>query len=283
MRTVNSMVLHWLSSWRSENRVIVAFLLGLALTVIPSYRYISYAAAVGSPAQIMEPFIIAGSNAGFMPSILLGALLLVSNAPFIYPATPYEILRIGKKRWNQACIVYLITSCIIYYLVIAAAFSVIAIFSGRTSLDNQWSQAIKLLAKDSDYARTNYKLSFVYPAYVGALTPYSAFLQTLLFNGLYAVVLALCIYSINLVFSAGFGWVVAVIIHIGGMVIQKNPWINFRYGRYSFLTCAMPANNYGENKSPLIALFVLIIPSLILILFSMRFRQRVDVFQRSRT
>lgn len=283
MRAVNSIALHWLSSWRSENRVIVAFLLGIALTVIPSYRYISFAAAVGSPVQIVEPFIIAGSSDSIMPGILLGALLLVSKAPFISPVTPYEVLRIGKKRWSQVCVVYLIASCIIYHLVIAAAFSVIAVSSGRAYFDNQWSQAVKLLAKDSDYAITNYHLAFEYPAYISAQTPYSAFLQTLMFNGLYAVVLALCIFLINLVFSAGLGWVVAVILHMGGMVIQRTQWLAFRYGRYSLLTSAMPANNYGGDGSTLIAFSVLAVPSLILILFSTRLHRRLDVFQRSRT
>ncbi len=283
MKVVVSMITHRLSFWKSDIRVIVSFVLGFGISIIFACRYISFCRAAGSPVQLMEMFDIAGSVDYVMPGILLGALLLVSDAPFVSGSTPYEILRTGKKRWICSSVAYLVVCCTLYFLAIAFAFAIMAAASGNVSFTNRWSTAMKLLAeRDAQFAISIFKIQFYYPNYFHTLTPYGAFLRTLLFNNLYALVLAMCIFAFNLFARANCGSIIAFTIHIIGTVIEKEPWLSVSIGKFSLLQCAMPAFHFEEGMSTLYALIVLTVPTILLIFFCIRFSHLLEPFQKSK-
>ena len=282
MINVISLISHRLSFWRSDARVVASFILGFGLSVILATRYISFARVVGSPVQIVEMFVLAGSADYVMPGILLGALLLVSNAPFVYESTPYEILRTGNKKWICASTAYLIVCCTMYYLAIALAFAVMAVAGGSVSIDDQWSTAINMLAEgNAQFEISNFKLSFSFPDYIHSLTPYGAFLRTFFFNGLYALILAMCIFSVNLFASVNCGWIPAFAIHISGTVILKNNWLRVNLGKLSLLECAMPAYHFEKGMSPLHALILLTVPTTLLIILCIRFSHLLNPCPKS--
>lgn len=282
MKTVFSLLFHHFSAWRSDHRVHAAFLLGIALCIMPVSRYMAYARVMGSSIQIWEPFIYMGSTVSSLTGIFLGVLLLMSDAPFLCERSPYEILRTGKKYWIAANIIYVFISCLLYMIVILLVTILISCAAGKITLNNHWSAAMETLAeKQPEFAVLTYKIKFPYPEWINSVSPFTALLQTLLYNGLYMAVISLCIFCVNLWANINCGWLFAAAVHIVGYVIYANGPLVFPQ-KLSLLVCSVPSIHYAEGYgiSNSYAAVLLCALAAILIYLTQRASTRVEPFQK---
>lgn len=243
MRTITTLTYRHLKSWRLNYHVLAAFLLGTALCLKNMYGYLSFANGIGSPVQLFEPYIIIGSRIPFFIGVLLGNLLLLSDAPFVSPVSKYEILRVGQKKWFWSQILYIIISCILYSLYILMLTGVIAFLYSQICVQNVWSNAMDMVAVKQIDLGIKYGFSFAFPELIRSVSPYAAAFFTFVFNSLYMILIGFCILIVNLLSVSGFGWIIAAIIHIIGYIAYANIGIGIPL-KVSLLCCAAPAYHY---------------------------------------
>lgn len=260
---------HQIMAWRRDYKAWAAFMLCLAFCIMNASRYVSFSAALGYRIQAAEAYVIIGSSIHYYTGILLGALLLLSDAPFINVRSPYEILRAGKRIWTRGQISYIVMSVILYSLFTILFCAALSALSGNIYFENSWSEAMSLLAKrQPSFAILDFKLAFPYGEFIDAVCPYGAMFMTLFFNSCYICLLCLCMFAVNVRSGRCSGWIAAIVVHIAGYVIVANGPIVFPQ-RYSLLACSFPANQYVEalGITPLYAatIFAVLIGMLIFI------------------
>jgi len=246
LNTAAVIALSKMKSWHRDPRIIAAFFLGLALCFLNEKRYLAFAAAAGCPIQVVESYIVAGSIVTSFTGMLLGVLLLLSDAPFIEKLSPYEIIRTGKTKWIAGRIFYIVLSCMLYSLIMAMFSMLLSLSSDGLSLADEWSPAMLMLSgKQPEFARTEFGLFFPYPGFTSAMRPYEAAVLTLALNSCYFCLLCLCILAVNIRNGHNFGWAAAAGIHIGGYLISMNvPLMPAYASRLSLLLDALPAGLY---------------------------------------
>lgn len=241
MRAILTLTYRHLRSWRSNYHVWAAFLLGTAMCLKNSFGYLSFANGIGSAVQVFEPYIIIGSRIPFLMGILLGNLLLLSDAPFVSAVSKYEILRIGRKKWFASQVLYVVFSCVLYSLYILLLTGVITFLYSKTYAQNAWSSAMNLIAvKQTDLVVKKYGFSFAFPELIARTSPCGAAFSTVVFNCLYMVLIGFCILTVNLLCKKNFGWIVAAAVHMIGYIAYANGGLVIPL-RYSLLCCCAPA------------------------------------------
>lgn len=248
MRVLLSVAKKEIRIWLTRPKVWSAFLLGMCFCAYTAEKYISFSEAIGSSMQVTEIYTIIGSSTYYFTGILLGVLLLLSDAPFVNSRSRYEIIRIGKVAWLRSQMLYITLSVLIYFLIIMLFTMLIACVIGKASWANAWSRSMGILAYDNPYfAISEFKLTFPYPLMISTVTPYLASVLTLVFNILYCLLLCMCMYVFNLVVEKKIGWFLATIIHFSGYIIITNGIITNGRQRFSPLSCAFFANQFVDS------------------------------------
>lgn len=244
MKTVMTLAYQHLKSWRSNYHVLAAFLFGTAVCLKNSYGYLAFANGIGSSVQVFEPYIIIGSRIPFLMGILLGSLLMLSDAPFVSPISKYEILRTGHKKWFWSQTAYIFFSCILYLLYVLLLTCIVALLYANAYAGNTWSNAMDMVAvKQTDLVIQKYAFSFAFPELIHSTSPFGAAFLTIVFNWLYMVLIGLGILVVNLLSNASYGWIAAAVVHIIGYIAYANGGIVIPL-RYSLLCCCAPAYHY---------------------------------------
>lgn len=244
MRAIITLIYCHFKLWRLNYHVSAAFLLGIALCLKNCYGYLSFANEISSPVNIFEAYIIIGSRIPFLMGILLGNLLLLSDAPFLSSVSKYEMLRVGQKKWFWSQIIYIFVSCILYSLFILLLTAIVAFLYSEIYVRNVWSNAMDLIAvKQTDIVVKKYSFSFAFPELISSISPFGAVFFTVTFNSLYMVFIGVCILVVNLVCRANFGWIVAAIAHMIGYIVYANGGFLIPF-RYSLLWRSAPAYHY---------------------------------------
>lgn len=254
--------LYHIGTWPRNPRVVSSFLLGAALCLYNISGYFRFSNAIGSSVQIFEAYIIAGSSATSFLALFLGSLLLISDAPFVTPSSRYEIVRMGRKNWLSSQILYIVLSCALYSLVMLCVCVIYSLACGRVTVSNLWSPAISMLAeKQPIFAVNKFRISFSYPGYIHAVSPFLAVLLTLFFSTAYSSVLGMCIMFFNLLSNQNWGWIPAAVLHILGYVVYANGGYSFVPVKFSLFSCALPAYLFEPafDMSPLYSLTVFVV------------------------
>lgn len=247
IKTIKSALMQ-ITSWKTDPRVIMAFLFGFALLCVEGYPYLKFAAFVRSDVQSVEMFVLCGSDGFAFMALFLGNLLLLSNAPFLSETTTYEMLRMGKKRWIDSKIIYIVLGSVAYSLVLILASVVLSCLKGTVSFRNEWSYAMTELAmKQPNYAISSFGVVFQEREFVSAVSPYLAALLTVICNTAYSILICLIMMTINLFSTHNIGWIAASVIHILGYAIFRDLEIDIPF-RYSLFCNGMPAYYFMPEK-----------------------------------
>lgn len=245
-KTIRSALIQILS-WKTDLRVIMAFALGFVLLCLNGYPYLKFSAFLKCDVQAFELAVICGSTGSSFLAIFLGNLLLLSNAPFITNITTYELLRVGKKRWVDSRILYIVLSSILYSLMLMIASALFSAVNGSLSFKNEWSYAmLELAIKQPSYAVESFRIAFDQRMFVETVNPYTAVFATVICNSMYSVLICMTMMSINLLSSHNWGWIAASLIHISGYVIFANAGFMFPQ-KYSLFCHGMPAYYIQEQ------------------------------------
>lgn len=211
--------------WAKSPRVYMAFLLGAALTVAPIQNYMNYAASLLAPVNIFEPFIILGSLREHMALLLLGLLLLLSDAPFVNQRTIYSMVRVSRKSWAVGMLLYIIVSATLYYLFIL--FFSMCYAAPHAYMGNYWSDSLYTLSHlHATISHAEYGIYFPYPIVLQALNPVQSLMHTILLSVGYGTILAVIMFVLNLYKGRIVGTVAALGTHAIGYILISEALIS---------------------------------------------------------
>ena len=259
----------FLEEQRNE-RVIMGFLLGMALFGYWLNYFIQYALDVGEPVNILEAFIVVEHHHKSILFLVVGWLLIISNAPFIKRNTYLSLCRSSRKKWNAAMLQYIMIQAFLYVAGIAVVSVAVSLLFGF--FGNMWSSPVYHLAMDTgNHLGVKYNISFPWVNIMQTMTVPQAFMITLVFLFLYLVLIGFLLYVCNLLLKEIYGILIVFSIQISGYLLQQEGFTNL-----SLMAKAIPGyaidGNGGQWK--VIVLFCVII--LILALISLWLIGRVD-------
>ena len=223
-----------------------ALLIGIVVQLVTTVPLFEYATVIGEPLCIVDGFLLYNSDFFSIAASSLGTVLLVSDIPFTSQDETYTLIRSSRKKWIYGKALYLLCICAIYYLVMFLS-SVIYI-SGNAYFKNIWSQPLYMLTQDNSGAYlSEFGIYYRYPFLLSAYTPFQAFSIGIIASVIYAFVLSLIIFWINLKVSTSLGYFIAMMYHFLNYfmvtifptaVMQKFSllaYASLNYHRYEFL------------------------------------------------
>ncbi len=247
MRFVIKKLFFEIGEWKHRGRILAAFLFGIGICLKNSGVFLTYANDTGKTVQIFEPFIMIGSHIPFTMGILLGGILLLSDAPFIKSISEYEVVRAGYRKWYISEMLYVFGACFLYLTAILLCSCIFSLLYSNVFFENSWSDAFNELAyRAPEYAISKYGLRFSYPEFLNAVSPVQAVGEVLLFQELYMSLIGICMFVLNLLSKKNYGWIAALLIHILGYCAYANQGFDLPL-RYSLLCCASPVYHYIKD------------------------------------
>lgn len=215
MRVVLSITKMNFLEWKRNPRIITAFVLAFTFCVMLSGKALMFAKSYGTFMQIFEPFVWAFGDA---KSIMLASLLLIfffMDMPFVNEATPYYLLRINRRIWISAQLLYVGLVTIIYMCFLLGVFCLIC--APISFVGNMWSETGALLG----YSGVGTDIAL--PASVKAMeisSPYQCVLTIFLLMLLYTLLGATLMMVFNLLKNK-FGGVLSVFaLNLYGLLLN---------------------------------------------------------------
>lgn len=259
----------FLEEWHNR-RVMMGFLLGMALFGYWLNLFLQYALDTGEPVHILEAFIVVEHHHKSILFLIVGWLLMVSDAPFIKRNTYLSLYRSSRKKWDAAMLQYIMIQAFLYVAgmaVVSAAASSLCGFFG-----DMWSSPVYHLAMDTgNHLGVKYNISFPWANVMQTMTVPQAFLITFLFLFLYLVLIGFLLYVCNLLFKEIYGILIVFGIQISGYLLQQD-----QATYLSLMAKAIPGNSIDGNGGQwdVVVLFCAVI--LILAWISLWLIGRVD-------
>lgn len=262
-----------------SKRVLLGYLVGIVMILKQSAGYLLYSNEIGLSVNVLEPFIIAGNNYNTVMFLVLGWLLVISEAPFVNSNSTFLMYRTQRTTWNYAMILYIMVQGIFYYAITAVSSIVISVFNGYFA--NIWSPAIIKLSSGGNKVNA-LEVYFPYPQFMRQESVFSAFIITWSLCLLYGIVLALVLYVFNLFTNQIVGAVAAFLFHFLGYELMKEGYMVII--KYSLLARSVPVLLIGSELDATLpqsyVLFALLI--VILIFITGRIVKYVDFKEISR-
>ncbi len=173
--------------------VYLAFALGFVATFLLTDKVVRFSERHGTSLQITEPFIWTFGDARSILLISLCLLLLFADVPKFDGATPFSLMRAGRRCYVAGQTVYVASMTALFVLFI---FVSSALLSGKVSFAaDMWSDTAAILG----YSDVGSELTV--PAFVKVLErsfPYGAALHVFLLLLGYSLVLSSVIFLFNL-------------------------------------------------------------------------------------
>lgn len=201
--------------WKKNPRIITAFFMAFVFCVMLSGKAIMFANSYGTYMQIFEPFVWAFGDA---KSIMLASMLLIFffvDMPFINDSTPYYLVRVNRKIWISAQLLYVVLVTVIYMLFLLIVFCILCApvsFPG-----NMWSETGALLG----YSGVGAEIAL--PASVKTMemsNPYKCTATIFLLMTLYSMLSATLMMVFNLLKNK-FGGVLSVfVLNLYGLLLE---------------------------------------------------------------
>lgn len=203
-----------------NKRVIMGYILGIALFGYWLNYFLQYALAVGEPVNILEAFVVVEHHPKSILFLAAGWLLIVSDAPFIKRNTYLLLCRSSRKRWNAAMLQYIMIQAFLYVAGIAVVSA--AISSGDGFFGSMWSSPVYNLAMDTgNRLGVKYHISFPWANIMQTMTAPQAFMITFVLLFLYLVLIGFLLYVCNLLLKEIYGILIVFGIQISGYLLQQ--------------------------------------------------------------
>ena len=259
----------FLEEWHNK-RVIMGFLLGIALFGYWLNLFLQYALDIGEPVNVLEAFVVVEHHHKSILFLVVGWLLMISDAPFVKKNTYLSLYRSSRKKWNAAMLQYIMIQAFLYVAGIAAVSVSVSTLLGFWG--NMWSSPVYHLAMDTgNQLGVKYNITFPWVNVMRAMTVPQAFLLTFVFLFLYLAWIGFLLYVCNLLLKEIYGILIVFGIQISGYLFQQE---GFSY--VSLMAKAIPgyAIDGTGGQWKVVVLFCAIL--LILALFSLWLIGRVD-------
>lgn len=171
-------------------------------------------------------FPLLTQESGDQMFLILGALLLFCDAPFLSPNSQWQILRAGRRGWFWGNILYILFTAFCYTLLLAVLPILICI--PYVGWSEEWGKVLGTLAQTTAAARFHLK-PFDYRILLYH-SPQEAMLLTILSVWLNVVLIGMVNYTLNLWVRKGIGTAVSVILGLSPLLITR--LLNMTLGYY---------------------------------------------------
>ena len=203
-----------------NKRDIMGFILGMALFGYWLNLFLQYALDIGEPVNILEAFIVVEHHHKSILFLIVGWLLIISDAPFIKRNTYLSLCRSSRKKWNVAMLQYIIIQAFLYVASIAIVSVAARFLCGFWG--NIWSSPVYNLAMDNrNHLGVKYNISFPWVNVMQAMTVPQAFMITFVFLFLYLILIGFLLYVCNLLLKEIYGILIVFGIQISGYLLQQ--------------------------------------------------------------
>ncbi len=209
----------FLEEWHNK-RVIMGFLLGIALFGYWLSLFLQYALDIGEPVNVLEAFVVVEHHYKSILFLVVGWLLMISDAPFVKKNTYLSLYRSSRKKWNAAMLQYIMIQAFLYVAGIAAVSVAVSLLFGF--FGNMWSSPVYHLAMDTgNHLGVKYNISFPWVNIMQTMTVPQAFMITFVFLFLYLVLIGFLLYVCNLLLKEIYGTLIVFGIQIAGYLLQQ--------------------------------------------------------------
>lgn len=212
-------------------RVLMGYMLGLALLSPGLSDFFNYITASREPVNILEAFIVTEHQSMAGRCWVLGYLLIVADAPFVKANTYMILHRSGRCAWSVGMLFYVLVQALLYTICFAAVSTAAAVRCGFWG--QIWSSPVYELARDvSGMMAGNYNLSFEGMEMMRHMTVYQAFGITFTYMLCYLTLIGVLLYVCNLVLGGFWGFAAVAVVHLGGIALSffsALPWCPAHY------------------------------------------------------
>ena len=217
----------------SSPKIYIALIVGCIMHLISAMPLLEFSYELGKTLSIYESFIYFNCDTYTASAAFIGILLLVSDIPFSTEVETYTLLRISKRKWCMGKVLYLLSICTIYYLIVSIAGMLY--ISANAYMGNIWSESLLTMAKYPNAEIVlNSNVHFPYNHILLGFDPLGAFVSSLILSIAYSFTVSLFIFLFNLKFSHKLSYVIAMMVHILGYIIATLLTSHF-YMRFSLL------------------------------------------------
>lgn len=219
----------------TDKRVIAGYILGIFSILKESINFRIYTG--NHTINVAECFLVSSRQTGLY---LFGAILILSDAPFVNSGSFMMIHRVKRKVWYNSSWIYMFLHMLIYYAVLLGV-SIIP-FATKAYPENKWSLTTLWMQGGMSEKMAEYNIAPV-SKNIFEFTPLNALLIALTLLILYSMIYIALMFSLNLylgkkmlgTFAAGALVIVTEFIH--KEIETPSKWIYklSLYRNYSFV------------------------------------------------
>ena len=200
-----------------EVRVWIGYAIGIMVALKGAYVFRQYAGE--RVFQMFEPYIMNFQTVGNVTLMLLGFVIVISDAPFINQRSALTLYRTSRGQWFWAMTLYITVHSVMYFVISVAASAIFNI--GQAYAANLWSRPMDNLARfQSTEALVKWNLASPGELLVTEYSPYRALFFTLLLIWLYSLILAELLFLLNARFNKAAGTIAAAAVHAIGYILM---------------------------------------------------------------
>lgn len=194
-------------------RIYIAVFAGIVIQIVSLISFLGFSKTIGKPLCVFESITYSNCDLYAPVALFLAVLVLVSDIPFTSQSETYTLLRISRKKWIAGKVLYLVSICAIYYLIVYAAG---ALFIAENAYGgNLWSEPLYIIANDTTSALSlSSNVYFPYAYILNNLTPYLAAFLIYLLSVSYATLMSLLVFWLNLKISRILSYAAVMLVHI---------------------------------------------------------------------
>lgn len=226
---------------RNNKRVIMGYLLGITLFGYWLNNFMQYAWSTGEPVNILEAFVVVEHHDRAVLFLVIGWLLLISDAPFIKGNTYLALCRSSRRKWDIAMLQYIMIQAFLFITCIVAVSIIVSSFWGFSG--SIWSSPVYDLAMDTgNKLGAKYQITFGWPNVMENMMVSQAFMFTYLFLFLYLIVLGMLLYVCNLILKEIYGILIVFGVQLSGYLLHAEGFTNL-----SIMSKAIPGYSIDGN------------------------------------
>lgn len=247
----------------ANKRVWAGYIVGILVALKSAYFYLGYADL--RVIQIFESYIVGCMNVGDVTLLLIGFVIIISDAPFLDHRSTLALYRTGRTQWFLGMTVYMFVHALLYY---GTALLTTVIFSMRQGyIHNLWSRPLTNHVRfPSGQSVADWGLPIIGEKLIEDYMPYSALTWTILLMLLYSLIIAILLFIFNAASNKAFGTAIAAAVHVVGYVIMYDGLVPF-FNKLSLFNNSIFNQHLLSDMSAVTSFFYLL-TVLILLIFT---------------
>lgn len=271
IRSVWGIALRNLEKWFLNPRVIAIAVFYFATMFIDTRAVVRFSEHVEIR---VTPWLFSHMIGGwyFHVTLMLCAIFLFADAPFLDESAPYVIVRSGRRAWVTGQVVYVLLASMVF--VVFCYLSSVLPLLGHLKWDTGWGKVIGTLAQTE--AAELYDLKFIFSTRILHMyQPIPATLYSMLLTWLICSIVGLLMFVLNLYTARSIGTILCCVITVFDYYIY-----NFLSGaarRYSPITLSTLSNIDGDYITLGYAFSVLSAILVALMILSVAFIRKKDL------